>query len=438
MNGILFARLFLLDYLVSTVNLQKHIHHLQICIAMEKATRTHTKEHNRNLVLKTIFGHENLSRADIARITNLTKSTVSDIVADLIDGGLVREMGVGQSQGGKNPILLSLIEDSRWLIGLDLGQGQFRGAVVNLRGKIRDVITLPVNDCNGSDALSLVYQIIDRLMSSTTQPLSGIGVGAPGLINTSEGLVVNAVNLNWKNLPLTSLLEQRYHLPVSILNDCQAAAIGEKTYGSAYQQDENLVVMHVHHGIGAGIIIHREIFQGDDGFAGEVGHVVVVPERGEVCRCGKQGCLETVASTRALIRQARELAREHPGCKLGSNPQEICLDTIVTAFQAGDPLTCELVLRTADHMGRAISNMVGVLNIQKVVLEGDMTRLGPVWLDKIRAAMVKYSLGTTLDNTTVEIGELGKDAIILGAAAVFANNYSYLFMRPNQPPRSNS
>ncbi|MGZ9224650.1 MAG: ROK family transcriptional regulator, partial [Anaerolineales bacterium] len=203
---------------------------------MEKATRTHTKEHNRNLALKTIFGHEKISRAEIARMTHLTRSTVSDIVSDLIDGGLVSEIGVGQSQGGKNPILLSLIEDSRWLIGLDLAQNQFRGAVVNLRGKIRDVVTVPVNDGDGIEALPLVYQILDKLISSTSQPLSGIGVGAPGLINTSEGLVVNAVNLNWKNLPLTSLLEERYHLPVSILNDCQAAAIGEKTYGKDFQE----------------------------------------------------------------------------------------------------------------------------------------------------------------------------------------------------------
>ena len=404
---------------------------------MEKATRTHTKEHNRNLVLKTIFGHENISRADIARMTNLTKSTVSDIISDLITGGLVREIGVRQAQGGKNPILLSLIEDSRWLIGLDLGQGRFRGAVVNLRGKIRDVVAIPVNECNGSEALLLVYQILDRLVSSTNQQLSGIGVGAPGLINTCEGLVVNAVNLNWKNLPLTSLLEQRYHLPVSILNDCQAAAIGEKTYGKAYQQDKNLVLMHVHHGIGAGIIIHGEIFQGDGGFAGEIGHVVVAPESREVCRCGKQGCLETVASAKALLKQARELVKEHPDCRLARNAHAISLDALVEAFQAGDLLTRELVLKTADYMGRAISSMVGILNIQKVVLEGDMTRFGTVWLDKIREVMVNYSLDPTLDNTHVEIGQLGEDAIILGAAAVFANNYSYLFTRLNKPDRSN-
>jgi glucokinase-like ROK family protein len=404
---------------------------------MEKATRTHTKEHNRKLVLNTIFSHENISRADIARMTNLTRSTVSDIVSDLIDGGLVSEIGIGQSQVGKNPILLSLIEDSRWLIGLDLAQNQFRGAVVNLRGKIRDVVTIPVNDGGGIDALPLVYQILDKLIYSTSRPLTGIGVGAPGLINTSEGIVVDAVNLNWKDLPLTHLLEERYQLPVSILNDCQAAAIGEKTYGKDFQKDENLVLINVHHGIGAGIIINREIFQGDGGFAGEIGHIVMVHENGEVCRCGKRGCLETVASAKALIRQAREMVRQYPDCRLAHDPRGVSLDMIEEAFNAGDPLTRDLVLGTADYLGMAISNLVGILNIQKVVLEGDMTRFGAIWLDQIRTVMMNYGLDRPLDKTRVEIGQLGENAIILGAAAVFANNYSYLFTQLNEPVRSN-
>ena len=170
----MFFRIFP-DVLFSKSNkLTNILRNLQILVtyfSMEKATRTHTKEHNRNLVLKTIFGHENISRAEIARKTRLTRTTVSDIVSDLIDDGLVSEIGIGQSQGGKNPILLSLIEDSRWLIGLDLAQNQFRGAVVNLRGKIRDVVTIPVNDGDGIEALSLVYQILDKLISSTSQPL---------------------------------------------------------------------------------------------------------------------------------------------------------------------------------------------------------------------------------------------------------------------------
>jgi glucokinase-like ROK family protein len=366
-------------------------------------------------------------------MTNLTRSTVSDIVADLIEGGLVSEIGVGQSQVGKNPILLSLIEDSRWLIGLNLAQNQFRGAVVNLRGKIRDAVALPVHEGGGSDALPLVYQILDKLISSTNRPLTGIGVGTPGLVNTSEGIVVDAVNLDWKKLPLTRLLEERYHLPVSILNDCHAAAIGEKTYGRDFQKDENLVLINVHHGIGAGIIINQEVFQGDGGFAGEIGHIVVVHENGELCRCGKRGCLETVASAKALIRQVRERARQDPDWRLARDPRGINLDTIEEAFQSGDPLTGDLVMKTANYLGMAIASLVGILNIQKVVLEGDMTRFGTIWLDRICSVMMNYSLDRPLDKTRVEIGQLGENAIILGAAAVFANNYSYLFTQINSP-----
>jgi hypothetical protein len=156
---------------------------------MKKATRQHTKEHNRNLVLKTIFDYASISRAEIARITSLTRTTVSDIVADLLDEGLVSEVGVGSSMGGKSPVLLSLVEDSRCLIGLDLARNEFRGAIINLRGKTRDIITVPINSKDGVEALGLVYEILDRLMQTTWQSLVGIGIGTPGLVNISEGMV---------------------------------------------------------------------------------------------------------------------------------------------------------------------------------------------------------------------------------------------------------
>ena len=404
---------------------------------MEKATRTHTKEHNRKLVLKTVLDHERISRAEIARLTRLTGTTVSDIVSSLIDEGLVTEIGIGQSQGGKNPILLGVVEDSRWIAGLDLAQNEFRGAVVNLRGRLRDAVAVPVVDSQRMDALPLVYQILDELIGGTAQPLSGIGVGAPGLVNTREGLVVNAVNLNWKHLPLARLLEERYQLPVCVLNDCHAAAIGEDTYAQGSRKDENLILINVHHGIGAGLIINGEIFHGDDGFAGEIGHVVAVPQGGEICRCGKRGCLETVASAEALIRQAKELAREHPGCGLPHDVEQINLDRIEEAFKSGNVPIRDLVLKTAEHTGIAISHAVGLLNIQRVVLKGDMTRFGDAWLDRIRTIMMDYSLARPLEKTRVEVGQLGEDAVILGAAAVFANDYSYLSGRRIDHQRSN-
>ncbi|MDR3574503.1 MAG: ROK family protein [Anaerolineaceae bacterium] len=394
---------------------------------MEKATRQHTKEHNRNLVLKNIFQHESISRADIARITRLTATTVSDIVADLIEEGLVSEIGVGRSIGGKNPILLNLVEDARWLISLDLAHNQFRGAVVNLRGNIQQLTILPVNDRTGDDALALVYKILDELIQGASQPVLGIGVGAPGLINTSEGLIVHSVNLNWVNLPLTSLLKKRYHLPVYVLNDSQAAAIGEYTYSKNHQADEDMIVINVRHGIGAGIVINGILFQGDGGSAGEIGHLVVVPDGGELCRCGKKGCLETVASAQALIKRVRTLLSQYPNSLLAIDPQQISLETIEKAFGNNDPLACQAVLETAHYIGIAISSLVGILNIQKIILAGDMTRFGEPWLDEIKKTMMSTSLAEAAQNTRVEIGQFSENGIILGASAIMANNYSLLF-----------
>lgn len=390
---------------------------------MKKATQQQTKEHNRNLVLKTIVDSDSVSRAEIARITSLTRTTVSDIVADLIAEGLVNEVGVGESQGGKNPILLSLVEDSRYLIGVDLAHSNFLGAVVNLRGKIRSLVSQPVKDYNGEVALSTLYEILDRLVGSSFQPIVGIGVGTPGLVNTNGGMVVNAVNLDWQDLPLARMLEERYHLPCYVLNDSQAAAMGEFNYGEGRLSDNNMVVINARHGIGSGIIIDHRLFQGDGGGAGEIGHIVVVPEGGQRCRCGNYGCLETVASTQALIHQVKGLAQAGEGSLAGD---EIDLEAIQKAFQAGDPQVSDLVLATARHMGLAIAGLVGTLNIQKIALLGDMTCFGEAWLDVVRRTVSTNTLSRLARETRVEFGQLGENSILLGASAMLANNYSLL------------
>lgn len=396
---------------------------------MEKATQQQTKEHNRNLVLKTIIEHASISRAEIARITSLTRTTVSDIVTDLIAEGLVKEIGIGSSIGGKSPILLSLVEDSRYMIGLDLAHNQFRGAIVNLRGRIREMVTLPVNDRNGDDALALVYQILDQLMGASCQPLVGIGVGTPGLVNTSEGVVVNAVNLDWTNLPLASLIKDRYQLPVYVINDSQAAAMGEYTYGKGHQTDNNLIVINVRYGIGAGIIINGQLFQGDGGGAGEIGHVVVVPEGGLLCRCGNRGCLETVASAQAITKRIQMIAGETRSTPLLQSMPAIDLETIEKAFVAEDPFVRQVVLEAARYLGLAISGLVGTLNIQKIVLTGDMTHFGAPWLKAIQETETLTSLPGLTRGTRIEIGQLHGDGIILGASALVANNYSLLLLQ---------
>jgi len=378
---------------------------------VKKATHQQTKQHNRDLVLRTLFSHASISRAEIARITNLTRTTVSEVVNGLLSVGLVEEVGRGESIGGKTPILLSVIADARYLIGLNLAQDKFVGAVVNLRGEIKETVEVEVHDDNGEKALELVYQILDQLIRKKFKPLVGIGVGAPGLINTRNGVVLNAVNLEWENLPLGKLLQKKYKLPVLVLNDSQATAIGEYVYGNRHSPDENLIVVNVKHGIGAGILMNGQLFQGDGGGAGEIGHVVV-QENGDLCRCGKRGCLETISSARAVMQQL----------KLHS------LDVVHSAFEAGDPDVKESIERAAHYLGISLANLIGTLNIQKIVLTGDMTRFGATWLDSVRASMQNSALTRMSEGTRLELGTLDYRACILGASAfLLQDGYSPLF-----------
>lgn len=383
---------------------------------MEKATRQHTKQHNRNLVLQTIFARECVSRAEVARVTNLTRTTVSEIVSGLLAEGLVEEVGRGESIGGKSPILLSVVANSRYLIGLNLAQDKFIGAIVNLRGEIKEIVEAPVQDNNGEKALDLVFQLIDQLLKKRMKPIVGIGVGTPGLVNTREGIVLNAVNLDWQDLPLGQLLEKKYKIPVSVLNDSQATAIGEFVYGGEHAIDENLIVINVKYGIGAGILINGRLYQGDGGGAGEIGHVVVQRENGELCRCGKRGCLETVSSVRAVLRQL----------KLD------LLDQAQAAFAAGDAKAVQAVSNAAHHLGISLANLIGILNIQKIVLTGDMSHFGPPWLEAVEDGMRNAVLGPMSENTHIELGALDYRACILGASAfLLLDDYSLLFRNEN-------
>lgn len=380
---------------------------------MKKATRQHTKQHNRDLVLRIIYAHDSISRADVARATNLTRTTVSEIVNVLLEEGLVEEVGRGESIGGKSPILLSMVADSRYMIGLNLAQDKFIGAIVNLNGEIKETVEAPVQDGNGKKALELVYQIIDQLLKKKIAPIVGIGVGTPGLVNTREGVVVNAVNLDWRDLPLGKLLEEKYKIPISVLNDSQATAIGEFVYGGDHESDENLIVVNVKHGIGSGILINGRLFQGDGGGAGEIGHVVV-QENGELCRCGKRGCLETISSARAVLKQ------------LNLNS----LDDARRAFDAGDANAVQAVADAAHYLGISLANLIGTLNIQKIVLTGDMPRFGDVWLNAVNQSMRNAALTRMAENTELELGALDYRACILGASVFpLLDDYSLLFMR---------
>jgi glucokinase-like ROK family protein len=385
-----------------------------------KATHQQTRDHNQRLVLKTIFDRDGISRADVARLTGLTRTTVSQAVNELLEQKLVKEIGQGESRGGKTPILLSVARNARNLIGVDLGSNEFRGAVVNLRGETRHSISLPLDGRQGQDALQLAYDLIDALQVRVTSPLLGIGVGVPGVINPDKGSSVHwAVNLNWLNLPLRGLLEKRYEAPVYVANDSQVAALAESYFGKTHSA--NLVVISIGRGIGAGVVLDGRLWQGDGFGAGEIGHVTVVPD-GPRCNCGHYGCLEAVASTGAIVQRAQAAARKNRKSLLNElKHQELTFSDVVKACELNDATTCALVRETGQYIGSAVANIVGLLNIKHIVIAGAVTRLGQPLLDEIRSTVRTHVLGVLADAAAIEFSQVGSEIVILGASALLLN-----------------
>ena len=367
-----------------------------------KATHQETRAHNSRLVLGTIYDRGPISRAALARSTGLTRTTVSDVVADLIRDGLTREVGRGPSTGGKAPILLAFAADARHLVGLDLGENVFRGAIVDLRGEVRSTIEVAVDGRDGDLALERVFRLVDHLLAGTHRPILGIGIGTAGLIDTTIGTVLEAVNLDWHGLPLGALLQARTGLPVYVANDSQATALAEHVFGGP--RAANLVVVKVGDGIGAGLILGGRLFQGDGFGAGEIGHTTVRPD-GDACRCGRLGCLETVASTRAILVQ------------LASHGISRLPDAIA-ALEAGDPFVRDVVVAAGRQLGMALAWLIGVLNVERIVLVGSAAEFGEPWLSAVREAMAASALGLLADTTTIEIGRLHADGVVLGATAL--------------------
>lgn len=384
---------------------------------LEKATRQHTKDHNSQLVLRTIYDSNEISRAELARLTRLTRTTVSDVVTQLIERGLVEEVGHGQSSGGRTPILLSVIDDSRHLIGINLLDGELSGATINLRGAIQRRACRRLQHRDAERVLALTYDLIDELVGSARRPLLGIGVSTPGLMDTSAEVVRRAVNFGWQDLHLKALIQSRYQLPVYMGNLAHMAALAEYTFGGG-QTRKNLVVIHISQGIGAGIILHGELFHGDAYGAGEIGHAVVV-EDGLLCNCGNYGCLETVADSRAIVRRVQELAGAHLGADdLAASDFE----QAVRAFHAGDPTVAQVIEEVGCYLGIAAAQLVSILNIERIVITGPVARFGQPLRDIVERQLVRRALPTLAQATEIVVVEEQPDTILLGISALLLSN----------------
>jgi len=403
---------------------------------LKKATRQHTRDHNTRLVLQTIYESGEISRADLARITHLTRTTVSEVVNDLMDQGLVNEVGQGPARVGRTPTLLSVVDQSRHMVAINVTVTELQGAVVNLRGGIEHQASISLAEQDGGTVLAQLYPFIDRLVGAASGRLLGIGISTPGLIDPINGIVRQAVAFGWQNLPLRSLVQTRYHLPVYVANDSHTVALAEYMFGRN-RHATNLVAIKVGYGIGAGIVLHGQLFTGDLYGAGELGHMVV-EENGLPCKCGNTGCLETVANIPAIVHRVQLLVESNPNSLLhtiAADPAAITFDMILQAFLAGDQTVRQMVLVIGRYLGIGVANLITTLGIRHVVITGRVAPFGQVLRDAIHQEVSRRVLPTLSQGLEIEVVAQGPHTILLGTAALLLTNEVGLTRLLQREPR---
>jgi predicted NBD/HSP70 family sugar kinase len=348
----------------------------------------HGRRHNRGLILHELLRHGPQSRADLARATQLTAATVGDFVADLLEEGLVEERGRRSTGAGKPGTLLRIVDDARHTVCLDLSdQSQFAGGVVNLVGVVVERRTLARRGRTGDAAVRLVAELAADLLSLTEGLVVGIGIGSPGVV-FPDGVVQESSNLRWRDASLAADLRRELDVPVHVVNDANAAVLGERQFGHA--AGSNLLLVKVGLGVGAGLVLDGHLIEGDGSAAGEIGHVVVDPS-GDPCACGNRGCLETVV--------AGSLLRER-----------------LDGLDAGGR---DAVLRAAgDRLGSALAPVVSMLNLAEVLLSGPADLLGEPFRQALVAAVKQRTFPLVGKRFQARLTTTGSDDVLLGAAAV--------------------
>lgn len=354
-----------------------------------KAAREGTRATNRRLVLQHLFGGAPLSRADLARRTELTPATVSALVAELEGMGLVMAAGTrrGEDQVGKPPTMMRIRADARNVIALDLSDPEtLRAAVVDLGGRIIERVELPVGGASGDEALRLVTSLAAQGIDAATSTILGIGVGSPGVV-TPDGSVIEASVFDWHHLDLREHLRAEFGYPTQVSNDANAAAIAEYSRGG--HEAANLVVVKIGSGVGAGFILNGQPFRGEHAGAGEIGHFGVDSD-GPRCRCGHRGCLETFVASPHV---ARALAAE--GADVG-----------------------EVRRSAAGRLGIALAAIVAILGIDRIIVSGPRELLGDDFCDIAEESLRVRCLDSVAESVDVRYTSLGDDVVLLGAAGL--------------------
>ncbi|WP_026908493.1 ROK family transcriptional regulator [Paucisalibacillus globulus] len=375
------------------------------------------KKENKSLVLRTIRNNSPISRAAIANMTGLNKGTVSSLVSDLLEEQLIYESGPGESSGGRRPVMLLFNQLAGYSIGIDLGVNYLLGVLTDLEGNICLEKQIKFKNMSYEEIVIELFQIIDYLKNNAPASpygVIGIGIGVPGTVNKS-GEILLAPNLGWKNVDLKSLIEEKYSLPVVIENEANAGSYGEKKFGAGKDFNQ-IIYVSVGIGIGVGLILNGELYRGNNGFSGELGHMTI-EINGTKCRCGNEGCWELYASEQALVKSAENMGLPIPAEK------EHTLESLIDLANEGNTEAIELFNQIGDYLGVGINNITNIFNPEQVIIGNRMAYAKEWLMEPLMERIRRQTLWFQQQDLEINFSELTTHSTALGIAAFSVENF---------------
>lgn len=385
----------------------------------------HKKIHHKNSIIEYLYKLGPTSNPEIARYTKTSSPTITKLIQELISLDIIVDMGIGNSIGGRRPNLYGINPNARYIVGVDIDCRMVKLGIFNLANEaVTDIITYFGNVKDKNQMFNDLFGRLDKLIDDSgldKKNFLGMGVSIPGLINSKTGQTYMDLRIDGELLE--DLFKQRYQLPVVIDSDSRVMAIGEQAFGYAKNKKDVLCV-NICDGIGLGMILNGIVYRGKSGLAGEFGHINVVKD-GNLCTCGKYGCLETVASGTALIEQAQQ------GIKKGTESmikeivkgdlENIHVSDIIEAVNKGDIFAIEIINKLGNFLGEALASLVHIFNPEMIIIGGKVALAEDYLINPIQNTLNKYTISYIKKDTEVVTSMLQERVKLLGSVAMVMN-----------------
>ena len=385
---------------------------------------------NKIKILGLIRKYGTISRVELVNKSGLSAPTVTRIVSDLIKKEkLVNSIGMGNSNGGRPPVLIRFNGEKNYVIGIDLGATATRGVISDLNGKFQEEIEFSTRLEAGfdeimNDVADLILRLANSKNKSVRSKVFGVGIAVAGLIDIKKNTIHYSPDFNWQNVDIIKALKKRVDMPIIFDNVTRLMALGCLRYGKG-QKTQNFICVNVGYGIGSGIIVNGELLMGCNGFAGEFGHMTIDKDSDILCSCQKYGCLEALASGKAialtaqshLIRGQKSVLNQLCGGELS----KVTAKMVADAAREGDPVALNVFTKAMEYIGIGVANLVNLFNPEMIVIGGGVSMAGDIFFDNINRFVAKHLMQSNFREVNIYPVTFGNNAALMGALALILN-----------------